>query len=132
MQRLDPRLAEVRTSRGGPAVPWRATNVHRFWPYYSQLGRKAINKISDKALGRTLLAAPPPTWDWEDKANNSVLDALDAEGFSHARMRSAPLYDAHRLDDFFARSRTPGFTETPMLGRIVTVELALRAADAAL
>lgn len=132
MHRLDPRLAAVGTSRGGPAVPWRATNVHRFWPYYSQLGRKAINKLSDKALGRTLLAAPPATWAWEDKANNRVLDLLAADGFGSAHMRSAPLYDPGRLDDFLARARTSGFTETPMLGRIVTVELALRAVNAEL
>ncbi len=133
MHRLDPKLAAMRTSRGGPAIPQRPRNVHLFWPYYATLGRKAINKISHKTTGKTFLAAPPPTWAWEDKANNAVLDHLSREEpFRHAHLRSAPLYDAARLDAFLAAARAPGFTETPMLGRIVTTELALRAVDQSL
>lgn len=133
MQRLDPRLASQATSRGGPAEPWRPSNVHRFLPYYAQIGRKAVNKISHKVTGRTFLAAPPPTWLWEDKANNAVLDRLGREEpLEHATMRSAALFDPGVLDDFLAAARSSGFTQTPMLGRILTIELALRATDSAL
>jgi hypothetical protein len=133
MHRLDPKLANVRTSRGGPAVPQRVTNVHKFWPYYSQVGRKAINKISHKITGRTFLAAPPPTWQWEDRANRSVLDHLGREEpFDHEHMRSAPLYERDALNDLLRAAREPGFTQTPVVGRVITVELALRAVDASL
>ncbi|MDQ4142711.1 MAG: hypothetical protein M3198_03045 [Actinomycetota bacterium] len=133
MHRLNPKLASVRTSRGGPAIPQRATNLHLFWPYYAQVGRKAINKISHKATGKTFLAAPPPTWLWEDRANNSVLDHLGRDvPFKAATLRSAPLYDHAALDAFLVRARQSDFTQTPMLGRIITIEMALRAVDQAL
>ncbi|MDQ3955218.1 MAG: hypothetical protein M3285_06690 [Actinomycetota bacterium] len=133
IERLSPQLAAQPTTRGGPAQPWRITNVHRFLPYYTMLGRKAVNKISHKLIGKTLLAPPPPTWEWESRATNATLDWLGRDDpFVHANMRSGPLFDGRRIDSFLTEARDPGFTNTPLLGRVITVELALRAADASL
>jgi hypothetical protein len=133
IERLDPRLAAVQTTRGGPAQRPRVGNMHKFAPYYLVLGRKGINKVSQKALGRTLLAPAPGIFPWEHTATNNVLDHLGREQpFEYANMRSAPLFDPSALDDFLERARDPDFTETDLLGRIITVELAMRAAGAEL
>jgi hypothetical protein len=47
-------------------------------------------------------------------------------------MRSAPLFDEHAIGDLFRRAREDGaLADTGLLGRIIAVELALQAADAA-
>lgn len=133
IERLDAKLAAVPTTRGGPAQPWRLSNTLKFAPYYTQLGRKAVNKLSQKALGRTLLASPPQVWRWEHQATIATLDFMNGRSQLRAEeMRSGPLYDPTRLAAFFQRAADPSFTETPMLGRIITLELALDAADAGL
>ena len=45
-------------------------------------------------------------------------------------LRSAALFDPGKLRDFFRRAVEQRQADTLMLGRILTVELALRAADA--
>jgi hypothetical protein len=44
-------------------------------------------------------------------------------------MRSAPLFDRGELSGLLERAQEPGFGETGVLGRVLTVELALRALD---
>jgi len=66
-------------------------------------------------------------------ARSSLLDQLGAEQpLTHATMRSASLYKAAELDAFLAQARRPDFADTEMLGRVLTVELALRATGAQL
>ena len=127
IQDLSPKLAAMQTTRGGPAQPWRPSNVHRFLPYYAQLAQKAVNKLSHKALGRTLWATAPPIWAWEHLATNAVLDHLGTgQPFVHENLRSAKLYNGARLNEFLKQARAKDFAQSPLLGRIITVELALR------
>jgi hypothetical protein len=128
--RLDPRVAAVETDSGGPAAPWRPTNLHRFAPYYTQLARKVTNKLTYKYLGRPMLT-PVEKGSWwcpPDARRAVVLDVLG----SARDLRCAPLFDDRRLRELIRAAKDDGdFTATTLLGRILAVELALRHADAA-
>lgn len=131
IERLDPRVAAVLTHAGSPAAVARPHNMHRFVPYYLRMGRKAITNVSRKYLTRGLLAPAPVFNDRVTAARRAVLDQLNAEQpFSHATMRSAALYKASELDAFLAQARQPDFADTEMLGRVITIERALRTTDA--
>jgi hypothetical protein len=132
--RLNRAVASVETDVGGPAEPWRLTNIHRFAPYYTQLVRKGLNKAGQKVLGRHLVApVESANWWCPPAARRNILDSVTENGpLSFASMRSAPLFDEHAIGDLFRRAREDGaLADTGLLGRIIAVELALQAADAA-
>jgi hypothetical protein len=57
---------------------------------------------------------------------------LGSEEPQTGEMRSAPLFDRAELDSLLHRASEEDFAETTILGRVLTVELALRAVDAGL
>ena len=133
MWHLDPRLASVSTTTGGPAIPWRPTNLHRFVPYYGQLAHKALNKMSQRSIGRQLLPLPPQDFYCPANARRAAMNFVARDGELRAdSLRSAPLFDRRGLDALLERASAPGFEETAILGRVLTVELALRALDTGL
>jgi asparagine synthase (glutamine-hydrolysing) len=133
MWHLDPKVAAISTTTGGPAVPWRPGNLHRFAPYYGQIGRKALNKISQRALGRPILPGESQDFYCDAAARRAAVRAVTGSHEPRAHdLRSAPLFDGGVLEDLLRRSFRPGFEETTILGRVLTVELALRALDASL
>jgi hypothetical protein len=121
---LDPAVAAVQTTAGGPAEPWRVSNLHRFVPYYAEIGRRAIVKLSTRAFGRPLLMPQPRLDPRSADARVRVLDDLKLK---HAEMLSGGLYNFRRFDEFLARARDPGFPHGTLVARIITLELALRA-----
>jgi len=126
MERLDPEIAALPTTRGGPAQPWRVRNAHRLAPYFTQLARKAVTKVSDRTLGRPLLMQRR-SFPWAARANAGVLDELSSRGrFCPEHLRSGDLYDPAALRRILEASRHPGSTHDALLGRIITVELALQ------
>jgi hypothetical protein len=133
--RLDPKVAAIETDSGGPAEPWRIKNIHRFAPYYTQLGRKAVNKVGQKFLGRRLMQ-PPETGNWwcPPAARRATIESLGGNGaLSYETMRSAALFDREKLTTLLTEARADGeFADTALLGRIAAVELSLSAADASL
>jgi hypothetical protein len=97
-------------------------------PYFAQLARKAVTKVSDKTLGRPLLLKNV-TFPWASRANASVLDRLAERGaFVPGELRSGDLYRDDALAALLEASRRPGSTQDALLGRVITVELALQAA----
>ncbi len=133
IDRLDPRLAAVPTTWGGPAQPLRLSNLHRFAPFYADLGRRAANKIAERTLGRHVHGASQPPDERRVAEKVEILRQLSTEDRPPAAgdMRSAALYHESKLNDFLRRARGTDFGDDALLGRVVTVELALRAADAA-
>jgi asparagine synthase (glutamine-hydrolysing) len=132
---LDRQAAAIETDSGGPAEPWRMTNLHRFVPYYTQLGRKAVNKVGQKFVGRKLVQ-PVERGNWwcPPAATKSIVGSLAGDGpLSYETMRSATLFDRAKLEEFLSRARNDDqFSETGLLGRMVAVELGLRATDSSL
>ncbi len=133
IQRLDPTVASISTTAGGPAQPLRVTNLHRFFPYYADIGMRAINKLSEKTLGRHLTSkfkVPHPRFVAARTAClSSLRNGTNGRG-ALGRMRSAPLYNRQRLEGLLRRAEQPQFEEAALVGRILTVELALEATDA--
>jgi hypothetical protein len=132
INRLDPTLAAVRTVTGGPAQPWRLTNVHRFAPYYVDVARRAAAKLSQRAIGRAVFApsSKPPS-PAKERARSTLVRELRTEGVLDPRqMRSAPLYKQGALEPWLELAERPVFADDALLGRVITVELALRALDA--
>ena len=132
IHRLNPTIAAIPTTRGGPALPWRPWRAHRFLPYYAVLGRKGINKVSGRLLGRIVFPAQSD-YEWQIDANRAVIGSLAGDGIlDRAQMRIAPLLEPAAFDRFVEAADDPGFHGTMMLGRLLTAELALRATDTTL
>ena len=131
--RLDPSIAAVRTATGGPAQPWRLSNLHRFAPYYVDLARRAVAKLSYRATGHAVFARRTRPRPAASRARSTLVRKLRAEGaLDSSRMRSAPLYKPGALEQWLDLAERPVFADDELLGRLVTVELALRAVDASI
>jgi hypothetical protein len=130
---LDPRIAAVETSSGGPAEPWGPTNLHRFAPYYVQLGRKVVDKLAQRAVGRTILSGGAPVDLDPSTARLAVLEHLRREGgFGYEDLRIGPLLRRSAFEALVRRAGDAQPRDAVLLGRIITAELALRASDGGL
>lgn len=133
MRALNPGIASIETTNGGPAEPQRMSNIHRFLPYYADMGRRALNKLTERATGRGLLSRSDAPDERIVSARRAVLDQVKGgEALEIGRMRTGRLYEPGKLDDLFQRAMRPDFGDDELLGRIVTLELTLRAVDASL
>jgi hypothetical protein len=121
IERLDPAVARVPTTLGGPAQTMRAGNAHRFAPYYARAARAAARKLSRRDGAKA--GSPPP--------HDAAVARLRAAGVLDPRsMRSGHLYDPAALRSLLGDARRVGSGGSPLPGRVVTLELLLRAADA--
>jgi hypothetical protein len=128
---LDPQLAAVATAKGGPAQTARLTNLHRYMPYYGKIARKGVTKISERLLQRPLLLPAAHSEPLRAAARGAFVDAFDdGRPIRWETMRSRPLYKRSVLDELLSRAGEPGLNDAGLLCRILTVELALREADA--
>jgi hypothetical protein len=131
-----PTLAAFEIEGRGPAAPPSITNFYRFIPSRLQLGRKAANKLGEIAIGRTL---------WPDRRAREYTSYSRAEWrravlafaqerrlFHPAEMRSGRLYRSDQLAGFVEGARAEEFRHEEFLGRMMTVELAMRAVGGAL
>jgi hypothetical protein len=129
--RLNGKLAAVETTSGGPAEPWRASNLYRFAPYYGRIARKAVNKLSQKATGRPVLASGHQAA--PSAARAAVVTHLeDTAGFHYDKLRLAPLLRREGFDELMRGARDPAVGDPTLLGRVITAELALRETDSTL
>ena len=128
---LDKEIAGIRTTHGGPALPWRAWRPDRQAPYAAAIARKAASKLGGGRGARW--SRPPGMFAWQQAAHGAVLNELGKAGLLDWReMRTAPLLRRERFQDLVERSLSPGFTEHSLLGRVITAEMSLRATDTAI
>jgi hypothetical protein len=128
---LDRNLAALETTSGGPAEPWRLSNLHRFAPYYGRIARKAINKLSQKALGRPVL--PSRHSGGPVAARAAVVKHLEnTADFRYDDLRLAPLLRRDSFEELVRGARDPAVGDATLLGRVITAELALRETNDAL
>jgi hypothetical protein len=127
---LDSASAAIETATGSPAEPWRPLNTHRFVPYYARIGRKAVNKVAQKGLGRPLLPSGARRRPERIEAQFAALRYLEEHGgASYGDLRLGPLLNRRNFDDLMGRARNRDLSEMPLLRRIITAELALRAGE---
>lgn len=129
LEKVNPTLAKIHTTSGGPALPMRITNLHKFKPYWTSIGKQLIRKSSRTLLGRSILPelrdefSTYPIARWRrDTLTGIMKDKL----LSHSYMHSGDLYDPQGLADFVNRANTDQFGQETFLSRMVTVEMALR------
>lgn len=131
MRQLNPAIAAIPTETGGPAEPVRWGNLHRFAPYAwrraRRFGVRARGKLPQ--IGGAEAETAPGV---REAASAALLDSLRKSGrLDPKSMRSAALYEQSRLADLLDLAVThPTAVDWQAVGRIVTVELALEAADA--
>ena len=133
MERVNPALASIATTDGGPALPMRITNLHKFKPYWSLIAKQLVRKTSRAVLGRSLL---PPLRDEfstypQARWRRETLDCLEQDRIlDPAYMHSGRLYDVEALERFLSQARSETFGQESFLSRILTVEMALRTVGA--
>jgi len=121
IHRLDPEIARLPTTRGGPAAPITPATFHRHLPFYLLMARKAVNKTSQLTVGRTPFPLPKQFGWPERESNAAVVARLRRSGvLDPSELRIRPLL----CDDGVRRLETLDLSGR-MLGRLVTAELAL-------
>lgn len=132
ISRLDPRVAALPTTSGGPAEPLRWRNVVRFSPYVTHRAQGAARKLTQHLPGPTLGAVSEPTDAKQIELRRLLLsDLVSRTDLDPLRMRSGCLYDRDRLRAL-ANSPSAVMSGWPLLGRILTAEMALEVVDACL
>lgn len=126
-----PRLANIITTSGGPAIPMRVTNVRKFRPLWKSLINQSARKVSRKFIGKSIAIwseksnytdYPLPAWrkGWLNfVAEKNLLKPSD--------MLSGALYNADELQVLVSQAGTQDFKHEEFLGRVITVEMAMRA-----
>lgn len=131
LERLDPEVASIRTAVGGPATPMRPANALRFAPYFATFARKGANKFGGLA-GLSILAPSPTNRGFSagrPASRRIAADMLTAGDGWGGELRAARLLNRAAVDDLLRRVRADDPSADVPLGRLLTVELALRTAD---
>jgi hypothetical protein len=129
---LDPKVARLPTSSGGPGEPIRLAALPRFAPYAQRRARAGARKLTQNLPGPTLGRLPAGFRPDGVALRERLLGELrERTGLDPARMRAGSLYDRDGLRALAAspEALAGGWTT---LGRIITVELALERVDACL
>ena len=125
LKRLQPRLAAAPLEHGYPAEPFGLTNFHRFAPLLTSYGSKIWQK-GWKILGRpvktaTAVAREPARLQlWREA---EVQELLAPE-----QMQLSNILSSKSLHNFLQASRQVSFPFEQQWGRVLSCELALRAA----
>lgn len=130
LERENKRLANIPTTTGGPAVPLRITNIHRFWPLWKSMINRGVAIGSHRFMGRSLQiwpltkqpGYPLPSWQTAFHTYASTEGMLN-----HNTMRSAGLYKPHEFKMFVENATRDQQTNSEFLDRVISVEMALRA-----
>lgn len=133
LERYRPALANIEMDHGGPAIPRRITNFHRFIPNKINFYRSAANKLSEitfgKSLSRTRRDEGYSRLAWRQEV---IKYAQERRLFQPTEMHSGKLFQFEQLESFLAQAQTETFQHDEFLGRVMTVEMALRAVGAAI
>jgi hypothetical protein len=133
LAKYKPTLANMEVEGRGPAVPERITNFYRFLPSKISFYRRAANKLSQVALGKSLWSTRYDEGYCRGERRREILRFSQADRLFHpAEMRSGKLYNPNQLQSFLVQAQTDGFKYDEFLGRIVTVEMAMRAVETAM
>lgn len=126
VEHLDPQLAAMPLANGAPASPLRLSNLHRQGPYVAELTGRAV-RAGRRALRVPAAAAAPKVWRagdvWRLPEMSDVLRV--------PTMLTRDLYDQDAVRALVEGCRSDRAAPAATLGRILTIELAARAAEAA-
>lgn len=131
LEKENPRIANILTTHGGPAVPMRVTNVHKFWPFWKSVINRVAGKFSRQLLGKPIMIWPEsdypeyplPAW------KQGWLSFAAEEGLLQpSEMRSGDFYNAQELQRLVSQAESENLYDE-FLNRIITVEMAMRTVE---
>jgi asparagine synthetase B (glutamine-hydrolysing) len=132
LERINPTLAGIETADGGPALPMRLANIHKFIPYWMDTGEKLLWRYGYKFLKKSIRnrrdagpfgkAYPIGMW-----LQETITQLRDQELLIPNKMHSGNLYDENQLQALLDGSLRESQDGDTMIGRILTIELAMRA-----
>ena len=127
LEKYSPVLANVEVEGRGPAIPQRVTNFYRFIPSKIGFYKRAANKLGEIIIGKSLWPTGSYTGYSRAEWRREILRFAEAEGLFHpSQMYSGNLYDSGQLRSLLLQAQTERFQYDEFLGRIMTVEMALR------
>ncbi len=131
LERENPRIANTMTTNKGPAIPIRVINVHKFGPFWKSLTNRFTRKVSRKLLGKPIVIwsekssyAEYPLPAWREGWLNF---AAERDLLKPPYMHSGALYNTDELLTLVSQAKTQDFKYEEFLGRVITVEMAMRA-----
>lgn len=129
MELLDPGVAAVPTTNGGPALPFSIRRAPLFVPYVRDHARRIAKQLTKNLPGPTIGAVPLRSEDEMARGRRQLLEQWITK--PRTEWRSGPLYSFERMHELMRAPRALD-DSWPILGRIITVEMALEAVDAAI
>jgi len=129
IERMNPAVASIETTDGGPAGPMHLTNLPAFTPLFLHEGKKLTWALGNRFLGIHLwnkdrrVGSDYPIARWRIETEKELVErgVLEPD-----EMVSAELYDREVLAQFLAEAANDDFKHEALLSRVATVELALR------
>jgi hypothetical protein len=130
LEQQNKRLADFPTTTGGPAIPIRVSNIHRFWPLWKGMTNRAVAIGSGKLLGRTVQVWP------QSQQTDYPLPAWRKAFYAYAHskgmlnydaMSSGGLYKCNDFNAFIEHAALDQHNSSEFLDRVISVEMAMRA-----
>ncbi len=129
--RYCPELANIEVEGRGPAAPLRIDNWYRFVPSRLAWSRKALDKFSQVAFRRSFWRRTRPEGYSRLEWRRAIVAHVSAQGvLDPSHMLSGALYQPEQLAVLCQQANTDAFKHEEFLGRIITVEMALRESSA--
>lgn len=125
---LSPALAGIEVEGGRSAEPPGFGHPVRWMQSQVRFTKKALNKLSEIFVGRSLRPPDAPLKHLAATMNKGIERYVEEEKLlDPSYMRSGYLYKAEHLHSLFLQAGSKGFSQFEFLGRILTVEMAQRA-----
>ena len=130
LEREDLILANIETTKGGPAIPMRLSNLRKFVPLWKPIISNQVEAATHRLFGRSIRlwnhprysTYPMPGW------RKAQVNYAYSEGLLNpSKMFSGDLYNALALQSMVALTEKNHFEYGEFLDRVITVEMALRA-----
>ncbi len=130
LERINPILVNTEMGNGGPAISMRPTNMYKFIPFWFGQGQELLWRLGHKYVGKDLWKKKDPGKEgvaWPvDRWRKDTLSNLDKSILTFSKMRSASLYDKNDFHKITSQALDAGFKYEELLGRVITVEMALQ------
>jgi hypothetical protein len=124
----NPALAKIDMEGRRMVEPLGIKNFVRLIPHHAVFSKRMLNKLSEVVFGRTLLPHERQIKFSSLELRRNILKHIELEKLlDPSRMRSGNLYRSDQLRYLLEQAATKGFRYEEFLGRILTLEMAMRA-----
>lgn len=126
IEMFSPVLAQQKMLNGTPCENLRLSNFYKFIPLASNISRKAMRKLSQRILKRTILLDQSLTYQVSTWYGAMLSKPQCNKLMSYDNMCTRKLYRRNRFERFIKDAERPGFRYHQQLGSLLTLELRMR------